>query len=577
MNKKREIKFEYNVPLQMRDGTILRADVYRPADEKRYPALLLRSPYLKKNMKRYLDPNRMALAGYGVVIQDCRGTGESDGHFEPFIHEFEDGYDTVEQVARLPWCDGQVGMYGISYFGFTQLAAASMQPPSLKTICPGQVAARWLPPCRNGIWSLQANLAWYLNQALNAVMRSKMTEEKKRGLLNQIGQSMDHLEEQLWFLPLKDVPAAHIEDVPLSPFYLEQLKHVADEEYWRNKGVPIPFHKIAIPALHLSGWYDFMLDGVLDNYVGLRNGAATSLARENQKLIIGPWAHGSEMLSTVGELDFGLSSSGNAIDVTGIHLRWFDYWLKGKNNGIMQEPPVRLFVTGENRWRDENEWPLSRAKLTKYYLHSDGQANRRLESGFLNQNRPEEECADHFLYDPKHPLPSTLRVPPTARYAGLLQDHQELEQREDVLVYTSNVLHKDLEVTGPIEVRLWISSSVPDTDFMAKLLDVWPDGRVYNLTDGMTRVRFRESLSAPKLLNPGEVVELKLDLGAVAHVFKAGHRIRLHISSSHFPRYDRNLNTGHPIGEDGEMKVAFQSVYHDREHPSHLLLPIIPR
>jgi putative CocE/NonD family hydrolase len=297
----------------------------------------------------------------------------------------------------------------------------------------------------------------------------------------------------------------------------------------------------------------------------------SDLARKNQKLLIGPWIHELELQNIIGELDFGKASSGDFIDVTGMHIRWFDYWLKGIDNGVMDEPPVRIFIMGDNVWRDENEWPLARTRYTKYYFHSGGQSNSSFGNGVLNTGLPNEEQPDVYLYDPRNPVSTN---PPGQQW---LFDQQDLEKRADILVYTSAPLETNLEVTGPIQIKLWAASSAVDTDFTGKLVDVWPNGKAYNLVDGIIRARYRLSVSEPKLIEPGRVYEYTINLGNTSNLFKVGHKIRVEISSSNFPRYDRNLNTGHPIGQDAEINMALQTIYHDRKYPSYIVLPIIPR
>jgi putative CocE/NonD family hydrolase len=329
---------------------------------------------------------------------------------------------------------------------------------------------------------------------------------------------------------------------------------------------------------HLGGWYHHVItSAVLANYHGITERGASELARKNQKLLVGPWISVGGP-STVGELDFGPSASGDAIDLTGIHLRWFDYWLKGIPNGIMEEPPVRIFVMGDNVWREENEWPLSRTRYTKYYFHSHGHADSSLSDGILSVEPPTEEAYDVYLYNPRNPAPSQP-VLGNAFALAIFEPHdqQNNEKRPDILVYSTPTLEADLEVTGPVVIILYAASSAVDTDFTGRLIDVWPDGKAYNVIDGIIRARYRESITRPELIKPGKVYEYTIDLRSTSIVFKAGHRIRVEISSSNFPKWDRNLNTGHPIGQDAEIKAAMQTIYHNERYPSHILLPVIPR
>jgi uncharacterized protein len=315
-----------------------------------------------------------------------------------------------------------------------------------------------------------------------------------------------------------------------------------------------------VPALHIADWFDPLVNFVFESYHAVTERGGSELARNNQKLIMGPWL-GNEIIGAKGE------------DNIAMHIRWYDYWLKGIDNGIMKEPKVRIFIMGANVWRDENEWPIARTHYTNYYFHSGGRANSLNGDGSLGTAVPGEEKPDTYTYDPNNPVPSKGLVIVTDQRVF---DQSDVEARNDVLIYTTPVLDKDIEVTGPIDIKLYASSSAVDTDFTGKLVDVHPDGKANNLNEGIIRARYRESLTEPKRLNPGEVYEFTINLGCISNVFKAGHRIRLEIASSYFPKYDRNLNTGHPVGMDAEMKVAVQTVFHEKRYPSHIILPVIP-
>jgi len=305
----------------------------------------------------------------------------------------------------------------------------------------------------------------------------------------------------------------------------------------------------------------------------------TPEAREGQKLVIGPWYHTLPLGNVVGDADYGFLSHAFVADLDGLHIKWFDYWLKGKHNGILEEPPVRIFVMGENTWRNENEWPLARTQYTKYYFHSHGKANSLRGDGLLSPESPRSEPADVYVSDPRNPVPTrggAVTGWPAAMPGGAF-DQREIEERTDVLVYTSPVLEQDVEVTGPIHVTLYAASGAVDTDFTAKLVDVGPDGYACNLTDGIIRGRYRESTTQAKLLTPGEVYAYTIDLWATSNVFKAGHRIRVEIASANFPRFDRNPQTGEGAAEASQLAPALQCVFHDDVRASHIVLPIIPR
>lgn len=575
------IRLEVNVPIKMRDGTLLLADIYRPDTKDKHPAILARLPYEKDilftNGTGYMNPIRFARAGYAVVFQDGRGTGASEGEYYPQRTEPQDGYDTIEWLAAQPWCDGNVGMYGFSYLGFNQWAAAVTQPPHLKTICPGEypAIARGAPFFIDGVHRLHNLLNWCFGTSARVLKKSKLPLEKKKLIQERLLHLIDTVESQCYFLPWKDVPAAKlVEELGAPSFFSDNITYMDDDNYWKVLCSPVPIEKVIVPAFHMSGWYDVTPNWVLASYVAMRDRGGSPLARENQKVIIGPWIHGAAMLSAAGELDFGQHSTGAAVDLTGRHIRWFDYWLKCIKNGITNEPPVRIFVMGDNVWRDEKEWPLARTRYTKFYFCSEGHANSRFGDGLLSDKPPDGDLTDIYLYNPKNPVPSKEGLGGIPAGA---QNQLEVEGRPDVLVYTSEPLKTDVEVTGPIVIKLWAASSAVDTDFTGMLVDVWSNSKAYNLVEGIVRARYRESLLDAKNIEPDKVYGYTINLGATSNVFKAGHRIRVHISSSNFPKYDRNLNTGHPLGRDAEIKVAVQTIYHNRHYPSHILLPLIPR
>jgi hypothetical protein len=334
--------------------------------------------------------------------------------------------------------------------------------------------------------------------------------------------------------------------------------------------------QIDVPMYHVTSWYDIFLHGGIANFCGLRQRAMTARARAAQKLLIGPWAHlfpyTNPTSTGTGDADFGPAA---LIGIHDIQLRWFDHWLKGVDTGVLDEPPVKIFVMGENRWRDEQEWPLARTRYTPYYFHSGGHANTAGGDGALSPREPGEEAPDGFVYDPDDPVPT--RGGNTLILAMGVRDQRRVEARPDVLVYTSEVVTGALEVTGPITVTLYAATSARDTDFTAKLVDVRPDGYAHNLADGIVRARYRDSRERPTFLTPGEVSRFTIDLWATSHVFLPGHRIRVEVSSSNFPRFDRNLNTGEDQAGGRHWQTARQTVFHDRRYPSHIVLPVIPR
>lgn len=500
-----KIKVEINVPATMRDGTILRADVYRPDTTEKHPTLVIRTPY-NKSAPRYhviFDPIRVARNGYAVVWQDCRGTMASDGEFRPFEVDVEarDGYDTIEWAAKQLWSNGKVGMYGVSYLGSTQWAAAREQPPHLVAIFPGMVGSG----LRNllfvgGAFQIHVGVLWAIHQTILKLTRRPLSINELPKVMERLINTFDNWKEEVKHHPLKDFPI--LKEIGLADFYFDWLKHPNYDEYWQGLEFA-SFAKTTVPAYFVTSWYDLALSGTLSNYRGMKEKGGSEQARKNLKLLIGPWIHHVELSQQVGRIDFGLGAAAATIDLIGIHLRWFDYWLKGIDNGLMEEPPVRIFVMGDNVWRHENEWPLARTKYTKYYLHGGGRANTLNGDGILSIERPGDEVYDSYFYDPKNPVPTKggnilSQTPIAGGY-----DQREVEERQDVLVYTTPPLEKDLEITGPINIKLFAASSTNDTDFTAKLVDVWPNGKAYNLTDGIIRARYRLSDIKQSLIEPG--------------------------------------------------------------------------
>ncbi len=585
-----EIVVDFDVPATMRDGTTLRANVYRPAGEGKWPVLLTRLPYGKDFPlgSSFLDPVQVARRGYVVVVQDTRGRSASEGEWAPFINEAQDGYDTVAWAAQLPASNGSVGMYGISYFGFTQWATAVLQPPALKAIAPAQT---WNDPFnglsfRGGALELGTQGSWHLMMGLDVLLRRHRGDPQAMGrAIYLLAKEMDALgKEGYWSLPLREFSPLHRQSV--APLFFESFNSPmdAENELARSLAIYRQQERVTVPALNIAGWYDIFLQDTIANFKALRENGSTSETRQS-KLIIGPWSHGA-FSNPIGELNFGFASTAGLIDLqidlVSLQVRWFDHWLKARDTGMLKEAPIKLFVMGANVWRDEQEWPLARAVNTRYYLHSLDRANSLHGNGYLTTDVPEghEPAADHYAYDPANPvltLGGALLMSPEFR-AGPFDQHPT-ESRQDVLVYTSGELKEDLEVTGPVTVHLWAVSSAPDTDFVARLVDVYPDGYAQNLTDGIIRARYRnfqKGETQPSLIEPGRAYEYEIDLWATSNVFKAGHRIRLDITSSNFPRWDRNPNTGGDFGADTQMVVARQTILHDPEHASYIVLPVVP-
>ncbi|MBM3187420.1 MAG: CocE/NonD family hydrolase [Chloroflexi bacterium] len=580
----RRLLVDLNVPMPMRDGTTLRADIYRPDTEAKAPAILVRLPYNKSRLAMHpygADPVRAAAAGYAVVYQDTRGRFESDGDFYPFVHEGRDGYDSVEWVAAQPWCTGAVGMAGASYFGATQWLAAVEAPPHLKAIFPVITTSEYYESWtyQGGAYQLGFALLWTLSGlAPDTAMRLAKAGRADPQEYARLLEAVDDIETRYEHMPLAGLPVLSMGQA--APYYADWLAHPANDAYWQAIAINRRYDRIRVPAYNVGGWYDLFIHGTLENYVRLRREGGSEAARAGQRLLVGPWAHG-DLLGVFPEFNYGVAAADEAVDLTGLAVRFFDRHLKGEDNGLDGEPPVRLFVMGENRWRDEWEWPLARTRYAPWYLHSDGRAGSI--GGTLSPEKPGQEPSDSYLYDPRNPTPTIggpTFLPGLAVGANSgPRDQRPTEARADVLVFTSVPLREPVEVTGPLAAVLYAMTSAPDTDWVVRLCDVFPDGASRILAEGILRARFREGCEQPRLISPGKVYGYRINLVATSNVFQAGHRIRVDVTSSSFPRFDRNPNTGNPLGTDGPegLRPALQTILHDAAHPSHIVLPIIPR
>lgn len=547
------ILFDRRVP--MRDGVTLSADVYLPANAEegeRHAVILTRTPYLKANTSILDSAKYFCEHGYALVAMDVRGRGDSDGDFTPYVHDGRDGYDAIEWCAAQTWSTGAVGTLGGSYLGRIQWLAALEQPPHLKAM------VVLVPP-------------------------SDPFVETPTGLPSPMHLCWLHYVSGHVLQPMESVDWAAVYDhLPLvtmderagrhNAHWRRDVEHAQLDEYWDRICYQTRFERVNVPALHVSGWYDDEQIGTPMNFAGMVAHGATEEARKSQRLLMGPWGHAVNTTSKLGEVDFGSQA---IIDLRGEELRWFDRWLKGQEDAA-PEAPVCIFVMGENVWRDEREWPLDRTRWTPYYLHSAGDANSRFGGGSLSAAQPTgDEPRDSYRYDPARPVPFVSE--PTSSQIGGPDDYAAIMRRDDVLVYVTEPLAEDTEVTGPVRMDLYAASSTPDTDFMAMLLDVHPSGFAQRLCDGMVRARFRDGMDKPALIEPGTIYHYVIDCWNTSQVFKAGHRIALTLASSAFPKYDRNLNTGAPLGQTAEMAIADQRIYHDAEHPSAVILPIVPR
>ncbi|MDP6823595.1 MAG: CocE/NonD family hydrolase [Dehalococcoidia bacterium] len=567
---------ELNVAIEMRDGVTLHADVYRPGGEDPCPVILQRTPYDKRGAAA-VNVLMAVERGYAIVLQDVRGRFQSGGAFDTFVNEANDGYDTVEWIAEQPWSNGKIGMIGASYVGATQWLAASAKPPHLTAIFPRVTASDYHEgwTYQGGVFELGFNVSWGIRLAAANARHLGDELDLSDERVAELARTVDDIDDAFWTLPLDQQPFMNAQT---SPYFFDWLNHPAEDGFWSGIRIEDKHHDIQTPAYNLGGWYDIFLMGTLRNYVNMRENGGSDEASAGQKLIIGPWSHSSIGQNVVGDEDFTHQATAVGVNLDELTLRWYDHWLKGEDNGIIDEPPVKIFVMGENEWRDENEWPLARAERTRYYLHSDGRAHSPSEHGVLSVEPPTDERPDVYLYDPQAPV-STLGGPLCCGGVPLPdgpKNHAEKEERADILVYSTPELEKDVEVTGPVTVSLWASTSAADTDFTGMLLDVRPCGCAVNLTDGIVRARYQDSRKRPHHVDPNLPKRFDIDLVATSNVFKKGHRIRLEISSSNFPRFARNLNTGLWADND-EIAVATNTVFHDSHHESYLELDIIPR
>jgi putative CocE/NonD family hydrolase len=566
------VMVERNVPVKMRDGVVLQADIYRPKAEDKFPVLLYRTPYDKTGAISF--GLRAAAQGYVVISQDVRGRYASEGEWYPFLHESEDGYETVEWAAALPYSNGKVGMFGVSYDGATQMLAAIAHPPHLAGICPGVTASNYHDgwTYQGGAFDQWFDEGWTAGLAANTLTRAV---SKESGAPKGASQ-----------LPLASYSVFDSDELrspnltPLvAPYFLDWLSHPNYDDFWKRWSIEEHYADITVPAFHIAAWYDIFQEGSLRNYMGLKAHAGSEAARQDQRLLVVIGGHAG-LGQKIGDVDFGPAAARlDESDLTkwdwyfDLVLQWYDHLLKGVQNKLAAQKPVRMFVMGANQWRDEDDWPLARARSTKYYLHSKGGANSLHGNGSLSLGLPDSETSDRYVYDPGNPTPSGGG--PCCAQPGP-HDQTPIEARGDVLVYSTTPFTHDVEVTGPVSVELYAKSSAVDTDFTAKLVDVGSDGFAQDLTEGIIRARYRDSQEKPDLLHPGQVYKFHINVWSTSNVFRKGHVLRLEISSSNSPRFNRNLNTGGEAATGQKYVSATNTIYHDAGHPSALILPIVP-
>jgi putative CocE/NonD family hydrolase len=550
-----DVDVQVDLKVPMRDGVALSADVYRPIGGGAFPTLLCRTPYDNQGLNYVAWALDFVAHGYAVVLQDCRGRYDSDGTWDPYVCEIEDGFDTQQWVGAQAWCNGRVGTFGISYVGFTQLLPAALRSPYVQALVPtANQEDNFGHMYYDGVMQLQNVVNWGRLGNRN---------------LQNVPFSYVDMHRLYRHLPLSSA----LDGVSPRPQYRFFLSHPTFDEYWKSYSLKSRYTEIDTPAMFLTGWYDNLVHEQFKCFKGFSTSARSERTRTLTKLVVGPWMHsGIGSAEPFGDIDFTETAR---VDIPALHRRWYDRRLKDEPNGIDEEPPLKLFVMGRNVWRFEGEWPLARTQFTPYYLHSGGRANSRSGDGQLSRVAPGDEAADAFAYDPDDPVPTVGGQSMFPENTGP-RDRQQLEDRADVLVYTTPGLTEDVEVTGPIQLTLYAESSAVDTDFTATLVDVYPSGVAINICDGITRARFRESVEQPTPIEPGRVYEYAITLWETSNVFLAGHAIRLEVSSSNFPRFDRNLNSGEELATGTHITVAHQRVLHSAQYPSHLTLPIVP-
>lgn len=542
-----EVVKMYHVPVAMRDGIELATDVYLPdGTDSTFPTLLVRDMYtngstaLRQSYAHWATEN-----GYAFVFQCVRGRYDSDGNWYPYFQEIADGDDTISWIARQTWSDGKVGMFGSSYLASVQWLAALNDNPALVAIAPAVSPGNYYRDVAypGGAFSLLSRASWGIGLAGSRTNLSFPIDWIS---------AVDHL-------PLKSLDKSLGFDVR---HFRDWLEHPSYDAYWRSLDLEARADEMSVPALNIGGWYDVFLRSTIGSYVTMTEEAKTETARQNQRLIIGPWPHGWNRSAKNGDIDFGDAS---LIDADALYLEWFNHWLKGEE--LPEDAPIKLFVMGRNKWKDAQQWPLPKTEYTPYYLHHDGS---------LSAQSPAKKSAKlTYQYDPTNPVPtlggnimrSELRGP---------RDQRPLDSRTDILRFTTESFLEETEFTGPITARIYASSTASDTDFMVKLVVVRPDGMSFNLVDGVIRARYREGYETPKLIEPGKVLAYDLDMWATSYAVQPGEKLRIDVTSSNFPRLNRNPNTGAAFGETSELKTATQSIFLGSDYPSQIILPLIP-
>ncbi|WUD57028.1 CocE/NonD family hydrolase [Nocardia sp. NBC_00511] len=572
-----------NVPATMRDGTVLKADVYRPKTNDPVPVILMRTQYGKTAAQiqpfRYQTPDWFASHCYLVVVQDIRGQGASSGTFTEFGNDMTDGYDSVEWAASLPGSSGKVGMYGSSYVGATQWLAAVGAPPHLTTIVPANTASDYYDG-----WNYEGGafrLAFVEPWAMETIGATAAVNRGDTATAKQLTSDAANYTRWLGYRPYQQFPPLHPENPAVAPWFYDWLRHSSRDDYWKQWSIRDRYSNVKVPVLDFEGWYDAFLAGGTENFSGMVAQGGTPEARQHQRLVLGPWDHvgwgrpgsGVEtpMLAAAGE-------PGNS-PINDLMLSWYDHFLKGKDNNVSGSPRVDYFLMGANTWKSSTAWPLPNTNWTTYYLSGNGGNGVAGRVGQLKADAPKDpQAPDAYDYDPADPVPSAGGHSCCGANAGPQGpvDQFVVEQRSDVLTYTTAPMTSDTELTGPMKLTLWAASSATDTDFTAKVVALAPDGSSINLNNGIIRAAYRDSLEHPTPIVPGQPTRYTIDIWPTSYLVQAGYRIRLEVSSSDFPQFAPNPNTGDPFGQNTNAQIASQTIYHDAEHPSALVLPVIP-
>ncbi len=592
-----EIRKEKSVFVPMRDGVRLSTDLYFPEGaEGKLPVILMRSPYGKDGAYPYggIIP-LFVQQGYVVAVQDARGRFESEGKYRAKYSDRKDGYDTIEWLIKQPWSDGKVATYGCSYLGEVQIALAGARHPNHVAMIPQASTAafnnntgRQFGSINGGALELMETVGWFIDNGTTVfhgppagIDRQEWFQSKQSSFFRtgptspRDGLRPKEIMTMYEMLPVVDIVRKN--GMPYTD-YENYVTNTPESDYFDELDDMVrPDDTFDTPALYMDSWYDYGPRNTLKMFNQMRANAPSKKARDNQFVIVAPSTHCGWIYATentvIGERDLGDARK----DFVDIYLKWYEYWLKGVDNGITDMPRIQYYLMGKNEWRSAESWPVEGTVYQNFYLNSGGRANSRFGDGTLSQSIPAGKPSDTFVYDPATPVPmrgghaccSRLEIS-----AGGY-DQSTIEMRNDVLVYSSPPLDEGIEVTGFLEVVLYVSSDAKDTDFTAKLVDVYPDGRAFNVQEGVLRMRYREDFRRKVWMEEGEVYEIHLDLEATSNYFGEGHRIRLEVSSSHFPRWDRNMNTGGNNYDETEGIQARNTVHHSPEYPSHIILPVV--